>query len=137
MRSVDAGYFASQAAARVGRFDKAPPQLGQRPFNLTSAQAVQKVHSSEQIHASSDSGARSVSQHSQPGRICSMSASSLLKGSGLGGNLSYFAAAAAAATLPPFQTRIQQELECQRGLARTGHALDQVQQVRDACNGVT
>jgi hypothetical protein len=68
-RSVDAGYFASSAAARVGRFANEPPQLGQRPRSFVTTHVVQNVHSNEQIQASADSGGRSTSQHSQPGRI--------------------------------------------------------------------
>ena len=60
---------------RVGRLENDPPQFGQRPPSFDSTQVVQNVHSKEQIQASFESGGRSVLQHSQPGRICSMSGS--------------------------------------------------------------
>jgi hypothetical protein len=66
-RSVDAGYFASIAAGRIGRGEKLPPQFGQRPFSRVSTQSRQKVHSNVQIIASAASGGRSLSQHSQLG----------------------------------------------------------------------
>jgi len=71
-RFVDAGYLASIAAGRIGRAEKLPPQLGQLPRSTVSAQSVQKVHSKVQIIASGESGGRSLSQHSQPGRSSSM-----------------------------------------------------------------
>jgi len=52
---------------RMGRETKFPPQFGQRPFSFVSTQSLQNVHSKEQIIASSDSGGRSLSQHSQFG----------------------------------------------------------------------
>jgi hypothetical protein len=69
MRSVDAGYFASIVAGRLGRATSSPLQFGQTPRNSPSAQEVQKVHSKEQIRASAESGGRSLSQRSQFGRI--------------------------------------------------------------------
>jgi hypothetical protein len=75
IRSLEAGYLASSGAARGGRGLKPPPQFGQTPPSTESAQAAQKVHSNEQIIASVDSGGKSLSQHSQFGRICSMEAS--------------------------------------------------------------
>jgi hypothetical protein len=66
---VDAGNFSSLSAARTGRGWNPPPQLGQRRPSLVSEQSVQKVHSKLQISASFESGGRSLSQHSQPGRI--------------------------------------------------------------------
>jgi hypothetical protein len=72
MRSADGGYFASNCAGRIGRGLKPPPQFGQRPRNTVSAQRAQNVHSKLQISASSASGGRSRSQHSQLGRSWSM-----------------------------------------------------------------
>ena len=72
IRLVDAGYLASKSRGRIGRFVKLPPQLGQTPFSLFSTQSMQKVHSNVQIMASSLSGARSLSQHSQFGRSSSI-----------------------------------------------------------------
>src|SRR4051812_39806317 len=74
-RSVDAGYFASIAAGRMGRLAKLPPQLGHFPLRTPSTQSLQNVHSNVQIIASGDSGGRSRSQHSQFGRSASISAS--------------------------------------------------------------
>lgn len=62
-RVVDAGYFAISRAGRIGRATKFPPQLGQTPFSVPSAQAAQKVHSKVQIRASGLSNGRSRSQH--------------------------------------------------------------------------
>jgi hypothetical protein len=64
--------LASAAAGRLGRATNSPPQFGQRPARTFSAQAAQNVHSKEQMRASVASGGRSLSQHSQPGRNCSM-----------------------------------------------------------------
>ena len=72
-RSVDAGYVSSFTAGRIGRGTKPPPQLGQTPANRVSTQSAQNVHSKEQMRASSLSGGRSRSQHSQLGRSWSMS----------------------------------------------------------------
>ena len=72
MRSLEAGYFASSDAARGGRGLKPPPQFGQTPPSTEPTQAVQNVHSNEQIAASVEAGGSSLSQHSQFGRICSM-----------------------------------------------------------------
>lgn len=74
-RTVDAGFLSKAPAMRVGRLENDPPQFGQRPPSFDSTQVVQNVHSKEQIQASFESGGRSVLQHSQPGRICSMSGS--------------------------------------------------------------
>src|SRR5580704_410140 len=71
-RVAEAGNRASFSAGRRGRGTSSPPQLGQRPWSTVSAQARQNVHSNEQIRASAESGARSRSQHSQPGRSSSM-----------------------------------------------------------------
>lgn len=73
-RFEDAGKRASLSAARAGRATSAPPQFGHLPFSVPSAQEAQKVHSNEQMRASSPEGSRSRSQHSQFGRISSMSA---------------------------------------------------------------
>jgi len=74
-RSVLGGYFLSIAKGRTGRFTNSPPQLGQMPWSFASAQSAQKVHSKVQIRASSASGGRSLSQHSQLGRNASMNSS--------------------------------------------------------------
>src|SRR5215217_2020725 len=71
-RCVDGGYAASFPAGRRGRGMSSPPQLGQTPFNRSVTQLTQNVHSKVQMRASGESGGRSRSQHSQPGRICSM-----------------------------------------------------------------
>jgi hypothetical protein len=42
------------------------------PFSTVAAHDAQNVHSNEQIRASVDSGGRSLSQHSQFGRSCSI-----------------------------------------------------------------
>src|SRR3984957_19278607 len=65
LRSVEAGNFASFSAGRIGRRSNSPPQFGQRPCNVVSAQLRQNVHSNEQIIASVECGGRSRSQHSQ------------------------------------------------------------------------
>ena len=67
-RTVDAGYFSSLSAARMGRATSSPPQFGQRLPSVFSAQSRQKVHSKLQIMASLPSGGRSLLQHSQFGR---------------------------------------------------------------------
>src|SRR5712664_2035968 len=71
-RVAEAGNFASLSAGRRGRGTNSPPQLGQRPWSTVSAQARQNVHSNEHTRAWSESGGRSRSQHSQPGRSSSM-----------------------------------------------------------------
>src|SRR6266851_713017 len=55
----------------MGRWTSSPEQLGQRPRSVR-AQSTQNVHSKEQIRASGESGGKSRSQHSQPGRISSI-----------------------------------------------------------------
>jgi len=72
MRRVEGGFFASFEAGRTGRGAKLPPQLGQTPPSLFSAQSRQKVHSKEQITASAADGGKSLSQHSQLGRSSSI-----------------------------------------------------------------
>jgi hypothetical protein len=67
MRFVEAGFLASIAAGRIGRLAKLPPQFGHTPFNTSVAQSAQKVHSNVQIIASTLSGGKSLSQHSQLG----------------------------------------------------------------------
>jgi hypothetical protein len=67
-RSVDAGYFASIAAGRLGRVTSSPPQFGHTPFSTFVAQSLQNVHSNVQISAFVASGGRSRLQHSQFGR---------------------------------------------------------------------
>lgn len=66
-RLVEAGYFSSNAAGRIGRFSKFPPQFGQMPPSGPSTQAGQKVHSNVQMRASA-SGGKSASHRSQFGR---------------------------------------------------------------------
>ena len=75
-RSVEAGYLSSRWAGLVGLGSNAPPQLGQMPLSVWSAQVAQKVHSKEQMRASVDSGGKTLSQHSQEGRSCSIGGSS-------------------------------------------------------------
>ena len=72
-RSCEAGYLANLLSGRTGRVKSSPPQLGQIPFRCISAHDLQNVHSNEQMSASLDCGGRSLSQHSQFGRISSMS----------------------------------------------------------------
>jgi hypothetical protein len=79
-RSVEAGHLTSRCAARVGRRAKPPPQFGHLLASFDSAQCWQNVHSNEQINASVESGGRSLLQHSQFGRICSMGAPSSVVG---------------------------------------------------------
>jgi hypothetical protein len=71
-RRFDGGLFASFEAGRIGRGTKLPPQFGQRPPSLLSAQSRQNVHSNEQITASVAAGGKSLSQHSQLGRSSSI-----------------------------------------------------------------
>jgi hypothetical protein len=71
-RSVDAGLFNNLLAGLIGRRTKSPPQLGQMPCKRVSAQSAQKVHSNEQMRASTAAGGRSRLQHSQLGRSWSM-----------------------------------------------------------------
>ena len=47
-------------------------QLGQMPRSRPRVQSAQNVHSKEQMRASALCGGRSRSQHSQPGRSCSI-----------------------------------------------------------------
>lgn len=67
IRFLDAGYLESNAAGRIGLGEKLPPQFGHSLFRGPEAQDVQNVHSKVQITASSDSGGRSLSHHSQFG----------------------------------------------------------------------
>jgi hypothetical protein len=53
---LDAGYFVSIAAGRIGRLTKLPPQFGQTPPNTFAAQSAQNVHSNVQMRASRLSG---------------------------------------------------------------------------------
>jgi hypothetical protein len=71
-RTVEAGCLARAAAGRTGRRTSSPPQLGQAPANLVSAQSAQKVHSKVHILAFGLAGGRSQSQHSQLGRSSSI-----------------------------------------------------------------
>jgi hypothetical protein len=65
----DGGWALNSSGGRTGLRTNSPPQFGQTPSGrFALAQAVQKVHSIEQIIASSESGGRSRSQHSQFGR---------------------------------------------------------------------
>jgi hypothetical protein len=75
VRSVIGGYFTSIAAGRIGRAEKLPAQFGQRPLSRVSTQSRQNVHSNVQIIASTASGGKSLSQHSQPGFSKNMCAS--------------------------------------------------------------
>jgi hypothetical protein len=71
-RRADGGFFVSLDAGRTGRRVKLPPQFGQTPQSLLSAQSRQNVHSNEQIMASVADGGKSLSQHSQLGRNSSI-----------------------------------------------------------------
>jgi hypothetical protein len=71
-RRGDGGLFASEAAGRIGRGTKFPPQLGQTPCSLLSTQSLQNVHSNVHIMASGADGGRFLSQHSQLGRNSSI-----------------------------------------------------------------
>lgn len=51
LRSVDAGNFLSNSKDRVGLGTKPPPQLGHVPLCVVVLQALQNVHSNEQICA--------------------------------------------------------------------------------------
>ena len=72
-RSVDAGCSVNPTPGRrvtlgrTGLGTKPPPQFGQTLCSTSSMQVAQKVHSYEQMRASSASGGRSLSQHSQFG----------------------------------------------------------------------
>jgi len=68
----DGGCFFNEDAGRIGLGEKLPPQFGHTPFNFLSTQSLQKVHSKVQIIASSESGGKSLSQHSQFGRSSSI-----------------------------------------------------------------
>jgi hypothetical protein len=63
------------AAGRRGRTNNSPPQFGQLPPSRASAQDWQKVHSKEQMRASSESGGNGLSQHSQEGLSSNIAAS--------------------------------------------------------------
>ncbi len=56
----------------MGREVKLPPQFGQICFKVFSTQLTQKVHSNVHIIASSDSGGKSLLQHSQLGLSSNM-----------------------------------------------------------------
>jgi hypothetical protein len=71
-RTLDAGFFASIDGGRIGRGTMLPPQLGQRPLNLSFTHSRQNVHSNEQIIASAAAGSKSLLQHSQLGRSSSI-----------------------------------------------------------------
>jgi hypothetical protein len=73
-RLSETGYLAEKRAGRTGRAVSAPPQFGQVPERCRSAQSLQNVHSKLQIIAAASHG-RSMSQHSQFGRISSMASS--------------------------------------------------------------
>jgi len=72
MRFFDAGYFSNICIGRIGRLTKLPAQLGHLKCNVVSAQSAQKVHSNVQMNADPESGGKSLSQHSQLGRISNM-----------------------------------------------------------------
>lgn len=62
----------------MGRGAKLPPQLGHRLSKTPDAQDMQNVHSNVQITASTESGGKSLSQHSQLGLNSSMELSVLI-----------------------------------------------------------
>lgn len=72
VRCKTGGFLSSFDAGRRGLGINSPPQLGQMLPNFDSAHDAQKVHSKEQIRASVESGGKSGSQHSQPGRSSSI-----------------------------------------------------------------
>jgi hypothetical protein len=51
----------------IGLGTKPPPQFGQTFFNMVSTHVAQKVHSYEQMRASSESGGNALLQCSQVG----------------------------------------------------------------------
>ena len=59
-------------AGRMGRALNPPPQFGQTLASISSTQVRQKVHSKEQIMASSELGGKRDAQCSLVGRISSM-----------------------------------------------------------------
>jgi len=79
-RFAAAGAAINLAAGRTGRAISPPPQFGQTPCRISAAQVSQNVHSNEQIIAPSASAGKSLSQHSHPGRMSSISASHLTGG---------------------------------------------------------
>jgi len=64
----------SKCAGRAGLGCSSPPQLGQVPSSGPVAQAVQNVHSKEQIMACRESGGRGSEQRSQAGLSSSTAA---------------------------------------------------------------
>jgi hypothetical protein len=72
IRRDEGGFFSIITAGRIGRGAKFPPQFGQTPPSLFSAQSRQKVHSKLHIIASVAEGGKSLSQHSQLGRNSSI-----------------------------------------------------------------
>lgn len=71
-RTADGGFFANIALGRTGRRTNSPSQFGHFPPSMLSAHVTQKVHSNEQMRASGESGGKSRSQHSHPGRSSSI-----------------------------------------------------------------
>lgn len=69
---VDAGYFPSKLAGRMGRGCRLPSQLGHWLCKILAAQSAQKVHSKLQITASVEEGGRALPQFSQQGRSWSI-----------------------------------------------------------------
>ena len=76
-RLVEGGLFANLFTGRRGLATSSPPQFGHFPCSTLATQSAQNVHSNEQIRASPESGGRSLSQHSQPGRSSSIMVSCL------------------------------------------------------------
>jgi hypothetical protein len=72
IRRADGGWSRSAAAGRIGLRSNSPPQFGQEPRKICSAQRAQNVHSKLQMRAAALSAGRSVPQHSQQGRNSSM-----------------------------------------------------------------
>ena len=77
-RLVEAGCRNSRSAGRIGRPHEIAAAIRAAPPSTPSAQSRQNVHSYEQIRASTESGGRSRSQHSQFGRSSSISATPCL-----------------------------------------------------------
>jgi len=71
--SVEAGFLTKNLAERCGRRVKSPPQFGQIPCRIFSAQSAQNVHSNEQIITLPESGVKFLAQHSQNRRISNIS----------------------------------------------------------------
>ena len=76
--SLEAGFSPRQLppfqlrAGLIGRGKNPPPQFGHTLSSTVSAQSAQKVHSNEQMRASSESGGNALLQCSHVGLSCSI-----------------------------------------------------------------